>query len=81
MRSFGTGGGAFRWPSGSTLVRIDGPPSLRAVHSPLLTGGPARSLQARPTVRNIGVQATVGQFETSLRVRRPRDYKTNEAWL
>lgn len=39
----GTGGGAFRWPSGSTLVRIDGPPSLRAVHSPSLTGGPASS--------------------------------------
>src|ERR1022692_3317585 len=38
-----TGGGALRWPSGSTLVRIDGPPSFRAVHSPLLTGGPATS--------------------------------------
>src|ERR1019366_301657 len=39
--AFSTGGGAFRWPSGSTLDRIDGPPSFRAVHSPLLTGGPA----------------------------------------
>jgi hypothetical protein len=41
--AFSTGGGAFRWPSGSTLVRIDGPPSFRAVHPPLLTGGPADS--------------------------------------
>ena len=41
--AFSTGGGAFRWPSGSTLVRIDGPPSFRAVHSPLLAGGPATS--------------------------------------
>ena len=41
--AFSTGGGALRWPSGSTLVRIDGPPSFRAVHSPLLTGGPADS--------------------------------------
>jgi len=36
-----TGGGALRWPWGSTLVRTDGPPPFRAVHSPLLTGGPA----------------------------------------
>jgi hypothetical protein len=41
--AFSTGGGALRWPSGSTLVRIDGPPSFRAVHPPLLTGGPADS--------------------------------------
>lgn len=62
--AFSTGGGAFRWPSGSTLVRIDGPPSFRAVHPPLLTGGPAApSLQAHPTVRNIAVQAVVPQFE------------------
>src|ERR1019366_7170926 len=39
--AFSTGGGALRWPSGSTLVRTDGPPPFRAVHSPLLTGAPA----------------------------------------
>src|ERR1019366_10770694 len=39
--AFSTGGGALRWASGSTPVRLDGPPSFRAVHSPLLTGGPA----------------------------------------
>lgn len=51
-----TGGGALRWPSGSTLVRIDGPPSLRAAHPPSLTAGPATSdgTLARPRLQEAG---------------------------
>jgi len=51
-----TGGGALRWPSGSTLVRIDGPPSLRAAHPPSLAAGPATSdgTLARPRLQEAG---------------------------
>src|ERR1019366_3083134 len=60
-----TGGGALRWPSGSTLVRTDGPPPIRAAHPPSLTSGPATHDSTRGRVRLqrvVPAELTAGQF-------------------